>query len=262
MPTTAVRTRPSPALGLTLTVMVALLGITALITPSAAQSEPTDTTAAPTTAPPTTDPTDATAPPTTDTPATTTTTPATTVPPAPGPATPSPTTEAASSPRGRPLVVGDSLSYAARNLFPAQWWVRAWPGLALYQAFPLLTDSHPRGAPCVVIAFGSNDVGHNRSEVQMRSSIDRANGLLAGHPCVLWTTVKVAGVGFYGHGQWVRSAQRWNRLVADHAVGTVLDWNTIAATHPRWFVEDGLHMTLAGRQAYAAFLRDGVMVDR
>ena len=254
MPTTSVHTRPSPALGLALAAMVALLGVIALITPSAAQSEPTATTVAPTTAPPTTAPTDATAPPTTDTPTTT-------VPPAPLP-TPQPSTEAPSSPRGRPLVVGDSLAYGARNLFPVGWWVRAWPGLALYQAFPLLTDSQPRGARCVVIAFGSNDVGHNRSEVQMRSSINRANRLLAGHPCVLWTTVKVAGIGFYGHGQWVRSAQRWNRLVTAHAAGTVLDWNAIAATHPRWFVEDGLHMTLAGRQAYAAFLRDGVAADQ
>lgn len=113
----------------------------------------------------------------------------------------------------------------------------------------------------MVVAFGSNDVGRNRSETQMRSSIDRVNRVLAGHPCVLWTAVKVDGIDFYGGGHWVRSAQRWNRLITDRAGGTVLDWNAIAATHPGYFVEDGLHMTLAGRQACAAFLRTGVLAN-
>ena len=107
MPTTSVHTRPSPALGLALAAMVALLGVIALITPSAAQSEPTATTVTPTTAPPTTAPTDATAPPTTDTPATTT--PPTTVPAAPVPATPPPTTEAVPSAVQDVLLVGDSI---------------------------------------------------------------------------------------------------------------------------------------------------------
>jgi hypothetical protein len=256
MSTTSVRKPQSPALVLAVVAMVVLLGVIALVTPSAAQSEPTattvptDATVPPTTVPPTTVPADAPVPP------------VTTVPNSPvPPVTAAPEEASASGPRGVPLVVGDSLSYGARNLLPAHWWVRAWPGLALYQALPLLTDSHPGSARCVVVAFGSNDVGRNRSETQMRSSIDRVNRVLAGHPCVLWTTVKVDGIGFYGGGHWVRSAQRWNRLIADHARGTVLDWNAIAATHPRYFVEDGLHMTLAGRQAYAAFLRTGVLAN-
>lgn len=35
----------------------------------------------------------------------------------------------------------------------------------------------------------------------------------------------------------------------------------IAATHPSYFIEDGLPMTVAGRQAYAAFLRTGVLAN-
>ena len=97
----------------------------------------------------------------------------------------------------------------------------------------------------------------NRTASQMRSSIDTVNRLLAGHPCVRWTTVKVNGITYYGHGQWAPGARRWNRLVAAHAVGTVLDWNAVAAAHPGYFIGDGLHLNPAGQRAYATLLRSG-----
>lgn len=241
MATTAARRHPSPALTLVVAATVVVLATIALIAPSAAQSAPTSTTVAPaTTAAPTT---------------------TTTVPhPAAPPVAPTPTAVPQAEAGGTrvPLVLGDSLTDSVRTRFPSGWRVQAQPGLALFEALPALRDARPDRAGCVVLAFGSNDVDENRTASQMRSSIDTVNRLLAGHPCVRWTTVKVAGITYYGHGHWVTSARRWNRLVAAHAVGTVLDWNAVATTHPGYFVGDGLHLTPAGQEAYATLLRTGV----
>jgi hypothetical protein len=168
---------------------------------------------------------------------------------------------AAPVPHDAPLLVGDSLSVGAAPFLPESWWVRPWPGLALHEAMALITGSSPRTARCVVVALGSNDVGHRRSEAQMRSSIEGVNRLLSGHPCVLWTTVKVHGVRTFPAASWARAAQRWNRLLAQYALGTVLDWNAVAASHPGYFLPDGLHMRRPGRMAYARFLRTGVQVS-
>jgi hypothetical protein len=165
------------------------------------------------------------------------------------------------SPRGVPLLVGDSLSYAAKPFLPTSWYVRAWPGIALYQALDLLADSSPRSARCVVVALGSNDVGHGRTAAQMRLSILRVNHMLPGHPCVLWTTVKVHGVHSARGSGWDAGAERWNRVLAEDAHGTILDWNRIARAHPGWFIPDGLHMRRAGRIAYANLLRSGVQAN-
>ncbi|HEY5888790.1 MAG TPA: hypothetical protein VIT24_13725 [Acidimicrobiales bacterium] len=162
------------------------------------------------------------------------------------------------SPQGVPLLVGDSLSYAAKPLLPTFWRVRAWPGMALHEALDLLLDSSPRSARCVVVALGSNDVGDGRTAAQMRSSIVRVNEMLPRHPCVLWTTVKVHGVHSMLGSGWDASAERWNRVLAQYADGTILDWDAIARAHPGWFVPDGLHMRRAGRIAYANLLRAGV----
>lgn len=243
MATTVARRHPSPAFALAVAAVLALLGILALAAPAAAQSEPTTTTAAPTTSvpQPAAPPVAASAP--------------TTIPSAPAPtATVAPTEAGAAR---VPLVVGDSLTDSIRTRLPSTWRVQAQPGLALFEALSLLRDARPERARCVLIAFGSNDVDENRSASQMRSSIDTVNRLLAGHPCVRWTTVKVNGITYYGHGQWAPSARRWNRLVAAHGVGTVLDWNAVAAAHPGYFIGDGLHLTPAGQQAYAALLRNG-----
>lgn len=244
MATTAARKHASPALALAVTAVLAWLGTLALTAPAAAQSEPTTTTAPPSTtvpqaaAPAVTPPAAATAP---------------SVPPSPATVPPA---EAGAA--RVPLVLGDSLTDSVRSRFPSGWRVQARPGLALFEALSLVRDARPDRARCVVLAFGSNDVDENRSASQMRMTIDIVNRLLAGHPCVRWTTVKVAGITYYGHGQWAPGARRWNRLVATHAVGTVLDWNGVAAAHPGYFVGDGLHLTTAGQQAYAALLRTGV----
>lgn len=260
MATTASRRRPSPAFRLALAAALVLLGTLALTTPAAAQTAPTSTAAAPTT--------DATTTPSATVPARATTAvpetpgdPATSSAPATAQSAPPPPAAVAPVEAGAarvPLVLGDSLTDSVRTRFPSGWRVQAQPGLALFEALPALRDARPDRAGCVVLAFGSNDVDENRTASQMRSSIDTVNRLLAGHPCVRWTTVKVAGITYYGHGHWVTSARRWNRLVAAHAVGTVLDWNAVAATHPGYFVGDGLHLTPAGQQAYATLLRTGV----
>ena len=255
MATTASCRHPSPAFGLVVAAVLVLLGTIALTAPAAAQSEPTTTTAAPTVA--TTTPTTTTAPTTTvpqpAAPTVTSSAPTT----APGAPTPPAVPQPEAGATRVPLVLGDSLTDSIRTRLPSGWRVQAQPGLALFEALSLVRDARPDRARCVLIAFGSNDVDENRSARQMRSSIDTVNQLLADHPCVRWTTVKVNGITYYGHGQWAAGARRWNRLVAAHGVGTVLDWNAIAAAHPGYFIGDGLHLTPAGQQAYAALLRRG-----
>ncbi len=156
-----------------------------------------------------------------------------------------------------PAVVGDSLTVGAQPYLPTSWKVDARNGRSLHESVTLLGTGDRRGARCIVVALGSNDVSHDYSAAQMTADVQRANGLMRNHRCVLWTTVKVDGVAYYGPG-WRRFALQWNQIVRTQGMGDVLDWNIVARAHPEYFLGDGLHMTVAGRAAYARFLRAGV----
>ena len=172
-----------------------------------------------------------------------------------------PTAAAADDAAGVPdrvEIVGDSLTRAAQDLFPADWRVRARNGRALFESMATISLARATAPECLVVALGSNDVGRRRSRLQMLHDLDRADGILAGVGCVVWTTVKVRGVSpLYGR-DWVRYARTWNSLLRDHVEGAVLDWNAVARSHPGYFLGDGLHMSGAGRAAYAHFLQRGV----
>jgi len=155
-------------------------------------------------------------------------------------------------------IVGDSLTRAAQDLLPADWRVRARNGRALFESMETIALARASSPECLVVALGSNDVGQHRSRLQMLHDLDQVDEILAGVDCVAWTTVKVRGVSpFYGR-NWAQHARTWNALVRDRVVGTVLDWNAVARTHPGWFLGDGLHMSGAGRAAYAHFLQRGI----
>jgi hypothetical protein len=155
-------------------------------------------------------------------------------------------------------IVGDSLTRAAQDLFPADWRVRARNGRALFESMKTIGTARAASPECLVVALGSNDVGQHRSRIQMLHDLDQVDGILAGVGCVAWTTVKVRGVSpVYGR-DWAQYARTWNTLLRDHVEGTVLDWNAIARSHPGYFLGDGLHMSGAGRAAYAHFLQRGV----
>ena len=49
-----------------------------------------------------------------------------------------------------------------------------------------------------------------------------------------------------------------NRLKADvkkYKNAHLLDWHTFGGPHSDWFVSDGIHLTGAGAQGYAAFIK-------
>jgi hypothetical protein len=154
-------------------------------------------------------------------------------------------------------IVGDSLTWSVHDRFPADWQVRAQNGRALYESMPFLQRAMEFGPSCVVVALGSNDVGQRRSRNQMTQDIDRAQAILGGLDCVVWTTVKVHGVSpTYGR-NWERYATMWNTLLHRRVQGTILDWDAVARAHPGWFLGDGLHFTGAGRTGYRNFLVRG-----
>jgi len=41
----------------------------------------------------------------------------------------------------------------------------------------------------------------------------------------------------------------------------VIDWHLFSSKHPEWFVADGIHLTGAGAQAYADFIREHIRKD-
>jgi hypothetical protein len=156
-----------------------------------------------------------------------------------------------------PAVIGDSLTVGAAPFLPATWSVDGRNGRMLEEATPAIATAANRARRCIVVALGSNDVSHDHTEARMRRDLREAGALLRDRSCVLWTTVKVLGVGYYGPG-WRRFALQWNRLVRREVEGDVLDWDAEAVVHPEYFLGDGLHMTRAGRAAYARFIRRGV----
>jgi hypothetical protein len=158
---------------------------------------------------------------------------------------------------GAPAVVGDSLIVGAEQFLPSSWFVDAHNGRALFESIGRLGQRPVRNATCVVVALGSNDVSHRRSAARQVRDIQLASAKLAGHSCVLWPSVKVEGVAYYGPG-WRAAALQWNRLIERHGVGEVIDWNAEASRHREYFLGDGLHMTRAGRAAYARYLRSAV----
>ena len=39
----------------------------------------------------------------------------------------------------------------------------------------------------------------------------------------------------------------------------ILEWRDYSGCHDDWFVADGFHLRTPGQQAYAAFIRDGIL---
>jgi len=145
-------------------------------------------------------------------------------------------------------VVGDSLS---RQTYyeSAGWHVDAARGRTLRASRARVDATAALEPDALVVALGSNDVGQLSGSVG--ADIRHAAGAA---PCVVLTTVKVAGVTPFYSRRWAEWARRWNRAV--WASGAhVANWNPIARDHPRYFLADGLHLTRAGEVAYDAMLR-------
>lgn len=111
--------------------------------------------------------------------------------------------------------------------------------------------SYGRGLGDVLIV----DVGYNEDSVGYRRGIDRIMraALARGVKGVVWVTLRETIPTYRWTNGAIRSAlARWRRL-------EVADWNVYSAGRPGWFGRDGLHLTAAGADGLARFLRPYVL---
>jgi hypothetical protein len=107
-------------------------------------------------------------------------------------------------------------------------------------------ESYGRALGAVLIV----DVGYNERADGYRQGIDRVMraALAQGAKGVVWVTLREAREAFRATNVAIRSAAvRWKQL-------QVADWNAHSRGHA-WFRPDGLHLTAAGADALAVFLR-------
>jgi hypothetical protein len=94
------------------------------------------------------------------------------------------------------------------------------------------------------------DVGYNESAFGYREGIDRVMraALAQGATGVVWVLLRETRDIYRQTNVVIRAAQkRWPQML-------VADWNAFSRGKP-WFSSDGLHMSVTGADALAAFLR-------
>lgn len=255
---------------------LALLGALAVPATAGAQDAvPTTTPEVPTTTPgaPTT-----AGPVTTGAPTTTTTAPATTTTAAP-PSTTA-TTPTAPVPEGAategttvPKVrgVGDSVFHSAEGRVVLRLQPEYRPrfrsvlGALVREMTPTALDMAANDPAVLVFGLGNPDIAEldsaNPPNLQADAAylIRRTRNL----PCTVWINLKENGVNAFYNAQWAAEADEFNDfLVAATVDGPslgdlyapnlhILDWNATAASHPGWFLEDGLHLNTTGQAGYA-----------
>ena len=119
----------------------------------------------------------------------------------------------------------------------------------------LANESLDRGAQVLIVVAGSGDVREVRESADPRAArqaMVRAIGnLLAdvSDVCVVWPTLHVTGGA--GERQTARVLNREldEAEAADPDVRSP-DWATLAASHPGWFIADGVHLSRTGEAAY------------
>ncbi len=99
------------------------------------------------------------------------------------------------------------------------------------------------------------DVGYNDVPSDYGADIDRVMQALQrqGVTTVIWVTMQERRVLYRTTNAAIRAAaKRWPQI-------RVADWDDASATKPKWFVDDGLHLTSAGAVGLARFLRPLVL---
>lgn len=136
---------------------------------------------------------------------------------------------------GRPLVVGDSITYgAARYLHAQGLGVDARVCRAMGDGVRILTTRRP---PRAVLALGTNG---RVSRVQLDRAYVAAGSL-----------VLVVPTGADDDADLIRNFAAFHHL-------PVVDWPSIARGHPSWIGPDGIHPTDVGARAYSRLILEAV----
>lgn len=99
------------------------------------------------------------------------------------------------------------------------------------------------------------DVGYNDVPSDYGADIDRVMQALVRQSVttVIWVTMQERRVLYRTTNTAIRAAaKRWPQI-------RIADWDDASAAKPKWFVDDGLHLTSAGAVGLARFLRPLVL---
>ena len=153
-------------------------------------------------------------------------------------------------------VVGDSITHDAREELQAHGAVvLSAPGVFVLTGRPGVRQHVQAGRERVVIALGMMDVSFWATSAQLERRIRPVlRDDLAGVDCVVWVDLKTTSPL---HERWPARSREFNTLLTrltgeygDH----VARWSAFSVGHRDWFRPDGIHLRLAGQQAYARFL--------
>ena len=163
-----------------------------------------------------------------------------------------------------PYLLGDSVAAWSAASSPASSDGRAHPGRGglprhrLRAASPPVRASAPRAVSATIRAQRGRlgrlvviELGYN--DRPLRTAIDRVLGELRtqGVRRVVWVNLSERRAGYHETNVALDAAtKRWPEL-------RILDWRRASAGHARWFI-DGVHLTTAGKAAFAQLLAQSI----
>ena len=99
------------------------------------------------------------------------------------------------------------------------------------------------------------DVGYNDPPAEYGDGVDGVMQALVrqGVTTVIWVTMQEKRPLYHATNAAIRAAaKRWPQI-------QIADWNDVSSAKPKWFVDDGLHLSPAGAVGLAKFLRPVVL---
>lgn len=157
-------------------------------------------------------------------------------------------------------IVGDSVTSLSRDPIGAKGGdVEAVGGVDIRQGRPAIRRFVHDGAPRIVIALGTNDVARHATADEIRQRITAVLGDdVESVACVIWVDlIETPNRSF----RWPQRAARFNRIldqVTAEFDRPIAHWSDLAAPHPGWFRDDGIHPTVVGRRRYASMIENNV----
>lgn len=153
-------------------------------------------------------------------------------------------------------LIGDSVmartysTWMAENNIYFQFWVDATVKRQAHEIIPLLHTLRGGGHlyPAVVLHTGTNGM---YSASVLNGIIAEMSGLGVRQVYLINVRVPKGWEGLVNE-YIAEVAEDWPDLV------TLVDWHTVSGEHPEWFLDDGVHLTEVGAQAYVDLTLDTI----